>query len=255
MSRVKRYQDPEVYERLAAEYVLGTLKGRALERFEKLIYQRPYIRYAVEVWEDRLNPLAEMAPEVAPPNRVWKSIKKEITQQSREIADNSSSGQRSGQGFLATLGLLRGAALWQAATAVLAVALGLKMLLPITENPEPMPTLAYVSVLEGAGDKPMAVTMGDMKRRIVSVRLMETPKVQDKQVLELWAIKGPDSAPVRVGVVPSHRKQSYFKLSKEEWQKMQGAKQFAITFEPSGRKEFDQPTGPVMYKGKCIDFI
>jgi anti-sigma-K factor RskA len=251
MSRVKRYQDPEVYERLAAEYVLGTMKGRALARFERLLYERPYIRYAVEMWEEKLNPMIETIPEVAPPKRVWQAIQKEI----RPGEAAGVGARHDAQGFLASLGLFRSAAFWQATTAMLAVALGLKTLLPLTENPAPMPALSYVSVLEGEGDKPMVVTMGDKKRRIVSVRLMETPKMEEERVLELWAIKDPDSKPVRVGVVPAHAKQSYLKLSKQEWQRMKGAKQFAITFEPKGRKQFDEPSGPIMYKGKCIDFI
>jgi len=248
MSGVKRYQNPELYEALAAEYVLGTLTGAAHRRFERLIAERPYIRHAVEMWEQKLNPMAELVPEAEPPARVWNNIRQAIAQD----AGAASGRERQGAGWLEWL---RRPAFWQATTAILAVALGLKTLLPLVADPAPMPTLAYISVLEGEGDKPMAVTMGDRKRRVVSVRLMEKPKLAGEHVLELWAIKSPDSKPVRVGIVPPDRKTTYLRLSEQEWKKMKGAKQFAITFEPKNRAESEEPTGPIMYKGKCIDFI
>ena len=249
MSRVKRYQNPEVYELLAAEYVLGTLTGKARSRFERLIDERPYIRYAVEMWEGKLNPMSELVPEVMPPVRVWKAIRSNLGPTAQV---DGQCGSQASPGWMA---FFRGPGFWQAATVVLAVTLGLKTLMPLVENAAPMPTLSYISVLEGEEEKPMVVTMGDMKRRVVSVRLMETPKMDGERVLELWAIKSPESKPVRVGVVPPDRKQTYLKLSEHEWKRMEGAKQFAITFEPRNRKNFDFPSGPIMYKGKCIDFI
>ena len=248
MSGVKRYQNPEIYEALAAEYVLGTLTGAARRRFEKLIAERPYIRYAVEMWEQKLNPMVELAPEVEPPARVWNNIRAAITADAGAAAGQATQGA----GWVEWL---RRPLFWQATTAILAVTLGLKSLLPLMVDPTPMPTLAYISVLEGEGDKPMAVTMGDRKHRVVSVRLMEKPKVEGEHVLGLWAIKSPDSKPVRIGVVPPDRKTTYLHLSKRQWMKMKGAKQFAITFEQKGRSTSEEPTGPIVYKGKCIDFI
>lgn len=249
MSGIKRYQNPEVYERLAAEYVLGTLKGRARQRFERLLNERPYIRYAVDIWEQRLNPAVELLPETQPPAHVWQKIKRQISA-SEPTVDNHRSSWR-----VKLTSFFQKPAFWQATTAMLAVVLVFTTLLPQTQNGEAMPQLAYISVLAGEGDKPMAVTMGDKRHRMVSVRLMEKPKMGDERVLELWAIKDATSPPVRVGVIPADRKESHIKLSKEDWKKMKGAKQFAITFEPRDRADDEIPSGPVMYKGKCIDFI
>ncbi len=249
MSGVKRYQNPELYEALAAEYVLGTMVGPARRRFEKLIEERPYIRYAVELWEQRLGPMAEWLPETPPPARVWENVRREIGVPAEAPTDGGGEGSRGWFGFFGST------AFWQASTALLAVVLGVQTLLPVAREPAPMPTLSYISVLEGEGDKPMVVTMGDQKRRVVSVRLMERPKMDDERVLELWAIKTPDGKPVRVGVVRPDRKQTFIRLSEQQWKRMEGAKQFAITFEPRNRERADQPSGPIVYKGKCIDFI
>lgn len=38
------YRDPQLKDALAAEYVLGTLRGQARRRFQKLMMQIPSLR-------------------------------------------------------------------------------------------------------------------------------------------------------------------------------------------------------------------
>ena len=68
------YADPELRDRLAAEYALGTLRGPARRRFERLVADDAHLRDLAQDWELRLNLLAESAPEVAPPAHVWEGI-------------------------------------------------------------------------------------------------------------------------------------------------------------------------------------
>jgi anti-sigma-K factor RskA len=68
------YADPELRDRLAAEYALGTLRGPARRRFERLLSGDVHLREAAEDWELRVNLLGESAPAVAPPARVWEGI-------------------------------------------------------------------------------------------------------------------------------------------------------------------------------------
>ena len=68
------YARAELADRLAAEYVLGTLRGPARRRFQTLLAAHPALRSAVQRWEDRLAPLAASVAPVAPPERVWTGI-------------------------------------------------------------------------------------------------------------------------------------------------------------------------------------
>src|SRR5213592_2619358 len=52
------YDRPELRDRLASEYVLGTLHGRARQRFQRLMKDDPALRAAVEFWERQLMPRA-----------------------------------------------------------------------------------------------------------------------------------------------------------------------------------------------------
>ncbi|HSI58836.1 MAG TPA: hypothetical protein VLA16_14855, partial [Ideonella sp.] len=61
-------------DRLAAEYVLGTLRGRARHRFETLLPAHPALRWAVARWQDMLLPLAASVKPVEPSAAVWTGI-------------------------------------------------------------------------------------------------------------------------------------------------------------------------------------
>ncbi len=241
MSGVRRYQNPDLYERLAAEYVLGTLRGRARARFERLVRERPYIRYAVEVWEARLNPLAEAVPPERPDPAVWRAIRERLP----ETGAFADSGAR--RPWWQALGF------WRGATALLGAALVAVLLWPRL-NPQ-MPLPSYVAVLESSANQPMLVTLGDQRKRMLVVRLTQKLQVPPGRKLQLWAIHEPGGHMVPVAAVPVDRMEATFKLSKPQWRRIEGAKMFAVTPEPMDRKDMDRPSGPMMYKGKCIDFI
>lgn len=73
-----RYQDPHVCELLAAEYVLGTLKGQARQRFEGLLHARPDLRRRVRQWEVRFSEVMGPSPAVVPPRKVWDALQRRL---------------------------------------------------------------------------------------------------------------------------------------------------------------------------------
>jgi anti-sigma-K factor RskA len=68
------YHNPQLADLLAAEYVLGTLKGRARQRFDGLLHASPSLRQRVQEWELRLNPLAQDVPPATPPPAAWEGL-------------------------------------------------------------------------------------------------------------------------------------------------------------------------------------
>ena len=71
-------RNPVLVDKLAAEYVLGTLRGGALRRFETLLRRHVVLRQAVAEWQDRLHPMAELAPPAPPPAAVWSAIETKL---------------------------------------------------------------------------------------------------------------------------------------------------------------------------------
>ena len=60
------YQSENLKNSLAAEYVLGTLRGPARQRFQKLMMQHSAFSEATSTWEQHLNTLGQKLPPVTP---------------------------------------------------------------------------------------------------------------------------------------------------------------------------------------------
>jgi anti-sigma-K factor RskA len=95
----------ELVDRLAAEYVLGTLRGQARRHFERWLVS-PQVKAIVNTWEGRLAPFEPALLQVTPPPDAWQGIERRL--ELRRI------GRRPWQRWLA-LGvslLFLGAAAW-----------------------------------------------------------------------------------------------------------------------------------------------
>ena len=62
---------PELLDRLAAAYALGTLRGAARRRFEQLARDQAPVRAAALLWQGRWSALSEMQAPVRPDDAVW----------------------------------------------------------------------------------------------------------------------------------------------------------------------------------------
>ena len=67
----------ELVDRLAAEYVLGTLRGRARRRFERW-FVSPQVGSLVKAWEGRLAGFEPPLERVTPPATVWRGIENKL---------------------------------------------------------------------------------------------------------------------------------------------------------------------------------
>ncbi|MEE4251635.1 MAG: hypothetical protein V2I38_13670, partial [Alcanivoracaceae bacterium] len=69
----------EVVEKLAAEYVLGTLRGQARHRFEHYMRESARVRQEVWFWEAQLGQMLSAVPSGKPlPARHWQQIEQRL---------------------------------------------------------------------------------------------------------------------------------------------------------------------------------
>jgi len=68
----------QLVERLAAEYVLGTLRGRARRHFERWLVS-PQVETMVKQWEVRLAGLEPPIERVVPAPEVWRGIERRLS--------------------------------------------------------------------------------------------------------------------------------------------------------------------------------
>ena len=121
------YAHPELRDRLAAEYALGTLRGAARRRFERLLSGDAGLRELVRGWEMRVNLLAETAPAVPPPPRLWEGIARRIAAAPAAAPTPAPARPGLAARLWDSLGFWRGASLLAAgAAAALAIYIGLQ---------------------------------------------------------------------------------------------------------------------------------
>ena len=104
--RSLKHQNQQLTDRLAAEYVLGTLKGRARQRFERWLAadHDGRLHDQVQGWELRLNKLAAEAVPQPPPAELWQNLEQRLFDEPTQASAPTAAG------WLSKLNLWRGLA-------------------------------------------------------------------------------------------------------------------------------------------------
>jgi anti-sigma-K factor RskA len=214
---------PAAAQALAAEYVLGTLRGRARLRFEALMRRQPYLADVVREWQDALTPLSDRVADVEPPSRVWREIESRIAARGAESA-----------GFWRGFGLIAGGL----ASALLA------FFLWTSTGPRTEPL--FVAVLTAADAAPrMVVSMH--QPNLLRVRMVKPWTGMEKQSLQLWAMPR-EGEPRSLGLVVNAMGDTMMRIDPSD-PRVQGAKALAVTMEPMGGSPTGQPTGAPVCAG------
>ncbi len=205
-------------DRLAAEFVLGTLRGRARRRFERWRASSAMIAELCDAWEQRLTPLAERLRPIAPPPAILPRIQQRL-------------------GLAPPTGLR-----WTAAAAVVALLVALLAYWPATQAPLP-DRIALINA--PSGQLQWRVEIYTQRGRLVvhSPGLATKPSDRD---YELWALPAGGAAPVSLGVMPV-RGEAALALSDRQRQALAQAQKVAVSVEPLGGSPTGQPTGPVVF--------
>ena len=80
------YGRSDLADALAAEYVIGTLRGGARRRFESLLPAHAVLREATLAWHERLMPLTAVLEPVQPSGEVWRRISDRLDRRKSVVA-------------------------------------------------------------------------------------------------------------------------------------------------------------------------
>jgi anti-sigma-K factor RskA len=219
---------PALRERLAAEYALGTLRGRARERLRRWLRDDPELAREVLAWEARLAPMAQAIEPVAPPARVWPKIEQQLN-------------FKKPSSFWKTLGLIASGA----AAALIAVA----VLLPPQRTSV---AASYVAILtDPKTSHPVLVATAERGETLLRVNTLDPAIHVSGRSLELWALPR-GGKPKSLGLVPAER--AALKLVAVADQSLGDVPTLAVSLEPQGGSPTGQPTGPVLYTGPCVKY-
>jgi anti-sigma-K factor RskA len=260
---------PDLADRLAAAYALGTLRGGARRRFEAQARQSPALRAAALAWQERFAAMTELQQAQAPGPNVWKRIENMVAAErspaTPRVEPPAGVWQRS-------LSLWRSAAFAGGLATITAVgtAFYLSDALNVREAQvaqldrarsglaqeraqlvaqlQATPEIRYVAVLSGeATGASMLVTFDPKHNTLTLKRLGAFQEGPDKS-LQLWALPA-SGAPRSLGVLSGD---AVVKLTAAENQ-VGTAPALAISLEPKGGVPGEGgPTGPVLFKGAVL---
>jgi anti-sigma-K factor RskA len=218
----------ELVDRLAAEYVLGTLRGRARRRFERW-FVSPQVGALVNAWEQRLAGLEPRLDPVRPPATVWTGIESRL-----ELRKKHS----------------RPALRWLAVAASLAFFFTMGVFLmrtgdDITAPPVPQLQATQKSFLQKDAETIYwrVEVLGENQELSLHVQVVHD--LPPGKAHELWALPEDGGAPVSLGLMP-HTGDHQRVLSPAQRAALASSKQIAVSLEPEGGSPTGAPTGPVL---------
>lgn len=231
-------QNDGLREKLASEYVLGTLRGAARRRFETWLRADIVLQRSVAEWQDRLHPMAEFAPPAQPSPQVWLALEKQLNLATPRSRRSFWRGLRDDLSFWRGLGM--------ASTALAAILVSVLL----ARQPEPTaPLTSYVATLIDEKSQPVAVITGDAERRQLTVKVIAQQAIGADKSLELWAV--PKEGPPRsLGLIAPG---GSITLPLPEHATPRAAPLLAISLEPKGGSPDPKgPTGPILFKGAWL---
>jgi anti-sigma-K factor RskA len=221
-------------DKLAAEYVLGTLRGGARRRFEGYLRDDAALRRLVAEWQERLIPMAEFAGATKPRAQVWRAIERR-------------------------LGLGRAHATWQfwrtesltfwRSLSVVSLAMALLLAGVLRSTLVDAPQVDYVATLIDEKARTALLLTADSNSQVLTVRLVDNAQVAADKSLQLWAV--PKEGPPRsLGVLPA---QGTIALRLPAGAIGDDVATLAVSLEPRGGSPGEGgPTGPILYKGNWV---
>jgi len=204
---------------LAAEYVLGTLRGAARLRFQRRLQREPALAAEAARWMTLLQGMESQLTPVIPPEAVWKKIALALPEKKPTPLYGRSLP------WLTAAGL------------VLAV-----LLYAFAFRP---PALTPLTVLNGTQQTGQWIVSANDARDRIKLSPVQVSAVAPDKSLELWVIPA-GHAPVSLGLITAASDNN---IDMAPRLALKNAV-LAVSLEPKGGSKTGLPTGPVLYSAK-----
>lgn len=242
MNLPRRYNNPAVLDRLAADWLTGGLSPAAQRRAQLLLEQSPVFASAVLRWRVQLDAgLLSSKEHGRPSDAVWQGIAARIDASrsaQQPAAQNAFPARTWGARAWRRLSLLLGG------VAVVAVALSVILFVqgPGQTGGSAGP-VQMAALLHGESGQSAVVTVQNGALTLTAVGAMSPPSGKSYQ---LWLLPT-QGAPISLGVVVPG--QARYAISAEAKAHLAQAKAFAVSVEPRGGSPTGLPTGAVIMVG------
>ena len=229
--------EPEDSDLLAAEYILGTLDVAERVLAGSRIETDPSFARSVASWQDRLAPLIETIPPVAPPDHLFDDLLVRLFGTQAPIDE------------VALARLKRRVRLWQGTTGGLsAIAAALLAWIGFGGVTSQRPD-RFTAVLQQDANAPAMVLDVDVKSRRLTVTSLAAATPAGKSY-ELWIINPAIGSPRSLGLIPA--KAATHELLTPYAPAVITDATYAVTVEPPGGSPTGQPSGTPILSGRLV---
>ena len=239
------YQSENLKNSLAAEYVLGTLRGPARQRFQKLMMQHSAFSEATSTWEQHLNTLGQKLPPVTPDSSVWLRIEQQLGFTDAPVQNNQpikTSEQTVSKVVPITKARSR---VWQS-IAGLASAAALVLAVLLVNLDTSVPDTKQLALVNN--EQTQLLWALEISADTISVQATKSLVAQANADYELWIVAADGRAPISLGLLPKTGKVS---LSKPAIFDQIDIAALAVSLEPVGGSPNGSPT-TVLYTSKLV---
>jgi len=224
-------------EALAAEHALGVLSGPERAAAEARVARDPAFAALVAGWRERLSPLLDGVPEVAPPPGAWERI-------ARALPANDNRALRFWRGMTA------GAVGVAAASLAVAIFLANRPPVLVQTPPGQAAPLLNASLTSQASGRPMFIAAYDPARKALIVTSLMP--ADPGHAHELWVIPA-DGKPHPLGLVAPGTSKA-MPMPGTMAPMLQPGATLAVSIEPpGGSPNKHAPSGPIAAVGKLAE--
>jgi len=231
---------------LAADYVLGTLQGKARIRFQKLLMQHSSLRTTVWRWERGLNGLGESLPSQAVPVRVWERIQRRIGAPLDSTLPNDSSRDDKPKRQVLPLGVETRFDPWRwlaGSSTAAALFLAVVLIWPVMYPDSPEQLVVVQS------EKAQPLWLIEWTDSTFNVQATDRLVAQADKDYELWLVAADGRDPVSLGLLP---KQGQRQLPRIALLDEVDINVLAVSLEPLGGSPTGKPT-TVLYTAEPVN--
>jgi anti-sigma-K factor RskA len=242
---------PELADRLAAAYALGTLRGGARRRFEAMARRSPALRAMALTWQERFAAMTELQPTDMPSPNVWKRIENLLPREPATAPAAPAASDRVDR----LLALWRRAAFAGGAAAVAVALLAVGITHELQQRNEALvaklqsqPSVEYVAVLSDQQQSPSLLVTFDPTHQQLTLKRVGAVSTPPDRSLQLWSVV-PGAAPRSLGLVGDEPVTKRAAAMPD----LQDKPLLAVSLEPRGGAPAGSgPTGPVLFKGPLL---
>ncbi|MDN4502699.1 anti-sigma factor [Alteromonadaceae bacterium BrNp21-10] len=224
------YENQQLIDMLAAEYVLGTLKGAARNRFSRLTLTSTRAREAMWMWEQYLNSLASSIKSVPPDEHVWQRISARIDPNVVSLHAKPTKPKQT---------------MWQA-WSLIATAACVVLAFLVWQPQAPTSDVKQIALFKNQSEA--ALWFIDVTDDNLAIKASSSLDPRTDRDYELWMILKGQDAPISLGLLPKSGNKELLRNSRF---KPQDIALLAVSLEPLGGSPTGSPT-EVLYTTELV---